>query len=291
MPQACQGPACNPATLQACAETTQHNATLTPESECTRRKVRCDKQIPCSRCSRLQKPCSRELVYTTKTLRHGSHREEELRFLQSLQSTLRVTPSLDDVREILDHRIAALYSTGLPRYQTQPSAASSQIPPDHDKQPRSVPSPVVPTSPTAEAATTIQNASDSIRALESQVWSRHSSVCYPHRRGCKCLLYRSYSELASINSDLSSSALKWTYYQPDVAIFLTTQEAKKVIMFHIDYLWWHHNALHSTTFLEHCDRFWSSGVIVHPLWLALYLSVLSVGSLETVLRHAALTRF
>lgn len=208
-----------------------------------------------------------------------------------MKSSLSVPFNLDEISEKLDRRIADLHGTRLPPLQTQLPASSSHIPSSHGKQVHLDTSPATPTSPYAEPPATIQNASDSIRALESQVWSRHSSVCYPHRRECKCFLYRSYSELASINSDLSSSALKWTYYQPDVSIFLATDEAKKVITFHIDYLWWHHNSLHSTLFLEHCDKFWSSGIIVHPLWLALYLSILSVGSLETVPRHAALTPF
>lgn len=50
--------------------------------------------------------------------------------------------------------------------------------------------------------------------------------------------------------------------------------AKKLVQFHVDHLVWHHNCLHSPTFLEQCRIFWETGQSVHSLWRALYLSVL-----------------
>ncbi len=251
---------------------------LTWHIECTRRKVRCDKQVPCSRCSRLRKSCSREFVYTTKTLGHGSARNEELRFLQDLLGRLTSETSLADARRRVADRIAALQDPITSQLENHTPIANSQS--SASGRARLLPDTSLSSTPLA--ADVSANPSDAtsinaIRTLESQVWCRQSSSCYPHRRECKCTFYMGYSELASITSDLGSSQLKWTYYQADASIFLTTSEARKVIEFHVEHLWWHHNALYSRTFLDQCEKFWASGIIVHPLWLALYLSILGVG--------------
>lgn len=58
------------------------------------------------------------------------------------------------------------------------------------------------------------------------------------------------------------------------ATIVSVDIAKKLVKFHVDHLVWHHNCLHSPTFLEQCNAFWDTGQ-AHPLWRALYLSVLS----------------
>lgn len=55
----------------------------------------------------------------------------------------------------------------------------------------------------------------------------------------------------------------------------TAVDAQKLISFHISHLTWHHNCFHGPTFLEQCELFWRTGRCDHPLWIALYLSVLS----------------
>ncbi|KAJ9142975.1 Fungal transcriptional regulatory protein, N-terminal [Pleurostoma richardsiae] len=54
--------------------------------------------------------------------------------------------------------------------------------------------------------------------------------------------------------------------------------AKRLVSFHIKYLCWHHNAIHSPTFLEQCELFWETGTMVDPSWASLYLSVLSTAA-------------
>ncbi|KAJ5468802.1 hypothetical protein N7475_006554 [Penicillium sp. IBT 31633x] len=64
--------------------------------------------------------------------------------------------------------------------------------------------------------------------------------------------------------------------------FPSTANAQKLIKFHISHLAWHHNCIHSPTFLEQCESFWETGKFDHPLWQTLYLSVLNstVGSIQ-----------
>ncbi|KAJ6779818.1 hypothetical protein PWT90_01510 [Aphanocladium album] len=114
-----------------------------------------------------------------------------------------------------------------------------------------------------------------VRTLESQIWSRQSTSCYPHRGGCSCPRHRSYTELVSINCDISSPMIQWVSVLVDPALYLANTDARKVVEFHINYLWWHHNALHAPTFLSQCNMFWNTGQVTHKMWLSLYISVIS----------------
>ena len=59
----------------------------------------------------------------------------------------------------------------------------------------------------------------------------------------------------------------------------TESQARVLISFHTEYVCWLHNSIYSPDFLEVCEMFWKTGDSGHPLWLALYLSVMSVSSL------------
>lgn len=119
--------------------------------------------------------------------------------------------------------------------------------------------------------TSAKNAA-TMRCLESLCWGRTTGQCFPHRR-CNCSRYRKYSELASINCDLSSPILQWVSANVDLGVLLPIQDSRKLIKFHMDCLWWHHNTFHSLTFLEQCEVFWTRGTVVHGLWTALYLAI------------------
>ena len=116
---------------------------------------------------------------------------------------------------------------------------------------------------------------NSVAVLENLAWGRHYGGCYPHR-GCVCYFHRSQSELDSINADPGRMRGLYTASLGDYGINLTDVEARKLVQFHIEYIAWHHNAIHSLTFMAQCELFWKTGKHEHPLWMALYLSVLSV---------------
>lgn len=110
-----------------------------------------------------------------------------------------------------------------------------------------------------------------LTAIEHLAWGRNSAGCFPHRR-CGCEYRRDTPELLSLNSgsfQIYGSSLETLVMLPG------TEDAQKLINFHTTHLTWHHNAFHVPTFLEQCQLFWESGRCDHPLWLALYFSVLS----------------
>lgn len=73
--------------------------------ECTRRKTRCDKAIPCGRCVRLSKPCSREVVRVSKIERN--HRSE-LTFLHELSESLKTSGGVESALAAIRERRSLL---------------------------------------------------------------------------------------------------------------------------------------------------------------------------------------
>ncbi|CRK36209.1 hypothetical protein BN1708_006978 [Verticillium longisporum] len=130
-----------------------------------------------------------------------------------------------------------------------------------------------PTTVRRREGTLSSQSAATLRCLESLAWGRFTGPCYPHRR-CNCMRYRTYAELASVNCDTRDVYLQWSPTNIDPKILLPNNYARRLVKdFHMQHLWWHHNGFHSDTFLEQCEIFWTSGAVVHPLWMALYLAV------------------
>jgi len=265
--------------------------------ECTRRKTRCDKAIPCGRCVRLSKPCSREVVRVTKIERiHGS----ELAFLHGLCGILQ---SSGDVKEALaaiqERRSALLHGKG-PEMSNNTSSTSS---PDgglsHNVEAgETACSPAmslgvcrglgedggdVSDSDLTEHEDTDkdQRAANFLR-IELLAWGRHGGACFPHV-DCDCRSIRPYSEVASIIADPEWNGYR--YVIPDLSsqpIFLPDTQARALILFHFENILWHHNVFHAPTFLTQCEHFWTTGTVIHPLWICFYYSVIAVSSMKYV---------
>ncbi|KAF7718611.1 Fungal Zn(2)-Cys(6) binuclear cluster domain-containing protein [Penicillium ucsense] len=248
--------------------------------ECTKRKRKCDKQIPCARCRRLNLECSVETVRLRRnTVQHAS----EIQFLTSILSELDSAspPKISHLTSRVKERISQL-QTGVssppppPESTTTVTAATASSSQgsisgqqqedvkifDHvdDRQAlhRLADAPAESTDPPI------------LTAIEHLAWGRNSAGCYPHRR-CACQYRRDSSETLSTNSgsfQIHGSALEVLFVPMGL-------DAQKLVKFHIENLTWHHNCFHGGTFLQQCEVFWSSGRCDNPLWIALYLSVLS----------------
>ncbi|KAF5664703.1 c6 zinc finger domain-containing protein [Fusarium heterosporum] len=257
--------------------------------ECTRRKTRCDKGVPCGRCVRLSKPCSREVVRVSKIERnHGS----ELTFLDDLygilESTRHIEAALTAIRErksvllhgansrAVEHNLSGHLSSpvdhpGISNHVAANDAVDLSIK-AHEQESRSG-------SPAGRdtGADGDQHATDFLK-IELLAWGRYGGSCFPHV-SCQCRFIRPYAEIASITADLEWPG--YVYVQPSLnpgIASLSTSQAKSLVRFHLDNILWHHNVFHAPTFLAHCERFWAEGTVVHPLWLSLYYAVLTVSA-------------
>lgn len=128
---------------------------------------------------------------------------------------------------------------------------------------------VVPTDPQQGHVNTRGVDLSILTTVEHLAWGRVSGKCFPHR-GCGCH-YNTYTLQSSSLPAPGSS----THALGSFTSIVGSDDAKKLIRFHLDHLVWHHNCLHAPTFLDQCNIFWETGQCVHPLWYALYLSVLS----------------
>ncbi|CZR59837.1 uncharacterized protein PAC_09731 [Phialocephala subalpina] len=245
--------------------------------ECTRRKVKCDKQVPCSRCRRAGVECTRERVLISHAI--AKHRSE-LSFLRQLKEKLHTSQvTVNDLANEISKRISSL-EAGNP--------GAIEILPDSARQDKKAPGTILPAGvPVNEASRTSNDTSDKAPeyaatvTLESLAWGRYYGGCYPHRR-CNCYSYRSSSEMISIGSDPKSPASSLPNpsnqaraFTSDAVLLPSIPDSVKLVNFHVSHLAWHHGILHTPTFLEQCGVYWSTITYRHPLWMALYLSVLS----------------
>ncbi|KAL3421608.1 serine carboxypeptidase [Phlyctema vagabunda] len=240
--------------------------------ECTRRKVKCDKKIPCLRCCKLGIECSREVVRVRKQASKHTN-QIDVQFLEDLKLQLGTIglSAISPVIATLETRIALLESSDASE-QTDPDEQDAQSSTsDRSERIHSFP-------PTFQSTAEARSDKDEsmVKLLEQLVWGRRYGSCYPHHT-CSCCIRRSRSELISVNCNPvgvdvgipPESLLK------DWSILPSVTDATKIIHFHSRHVAWHHNALHNPTFRQQCEYFWSSGRCPHPLWMALYLSVLS----------------
>ncbi|KAI1370208.1 hypothetical protein F4677DRAFT_458029 [Hypoxylon crocopeplum] len=235
---------------------------------CARSKVRCSKTVPCTRCANQGRPhlCSRESVQVN-TRRAVIEREAELRVLQNVAGQLQ-SSNQKDVLQSLENRISTISSshdTG--PYDIRTTLDGSQLASASPVQKLINDADVVSRSSLASRSGLDEdeessNDNDGLAlTLEYLAWGRN----YKH------------DDFASKDGLTPSSSMvsPTTTYPVDVP---SVSWARKLVSFHIEFLCWHHNSIHSPTFLDQCESFWESGTIAEPLWLALYFSILSTAA-------------
>lgn len=222
--------------------------------------------MPCTRCVErgLGHACERETVQlTSRNWRYA----DELRFLKKTAARFSSGPALiprSSVLRLIGDRIDSL-ETG--------------ISPDENRQIASldddVASPVGIQRPSSEPASfddisndglslpsvTEPDISQSTITIEDVAWGRQS----------KRLLATNKCDIA-----LPPLAPKLSFIPEQDWNMPTETQARLLVNFHTEYVCWHHNAIYSPDFLEACELFWKRGDVHHPLWLALYLAILSV---------------
>ncbi|CAG8904118.1 unnamed protein product [Penicillium egyptiacum] len=231
--------------------------------ECTKRKRKCDKQIPCSRCKRLNLKCSIEIVQLRRNaVQHGS----EIQFLHSLLADLE--SSISDPVPAVVHKI----KTQIFRLETGQDPAESDVSNAASAQQES--STTEGRTPGKVSLSSNESAhqvdSSLLTAIEHLAWGRNPAGCFPHRT-CSCQYRKDGLQSLSRTSPL-------LVYDPSQELnssFPSATDAQKLIKFHLCHVAWHHNCIHGPTFLEQCELFWETGKFDDPLWQALYFSVLS----------------
>ncbi|KAH7000590.1 hypothetical protein EDB80DRAFT_895783 [Ilyonectria destructans] len=224
---------------------------------CTKKKIKCDKQIPCSRCRRLHLECSREVVRIKQNVvQHAA----EIQFLNSITKDLEEASAsgLQPIIERLKKRTHALqFGDNIP-HQDDGMAESNQV---NTIQ-------ILESQNEKSHETTDPSL---LTTLEHFVWGRTSGKCFPHT-SCSCRLSKDGAILSPIDPPFWDASVD---LQDGIAHSIPSVDARKLIQFHVQHLAWHHDCLHAPTLQEQCEIFWNTGRSVHPLWPATYLSILS----------------
>ncbi|KAI1486023.1 hypothetical protein F5X96DRAFT_657110 [Biscogniauxia mediterranea] len=231
---------------------------------CAKSKVRCNKAIPCIRCIEQGRShlCSREPTRLS-TRRAVIEQAAELRVLQNIVKQLEQSNPEALLRSLKD-RIEELSGTT----QDGPKAvAAAALPVQTQQQPTSD-STALPGLPSksqnqGEPEDLSHDHDGLALTLEYLAWGRnyykHDDTVTKGKKGPSTHLKSTdLSEDGSANADIPHPHL-----------------ARKLVVYHIQSLCWHHNAIHSPTFLDECESFWKTGSVVDPCWMALYYAVLS----------------
>jgi hypothetical protein len=203
---------------------------------CTRARLRCSKDIPCTRCQTKGLACSREAVIVASRSRRVAHNQRS-------SSELPLQPNCTDAGDSGQNEDMETQSNGLHDRQL---VLNNGLSPSR--------SPPVVTSPQFEDLPT---------AIEGLAWGRHQCHQYPHTGCRRPIRHLSGSEQYFTEDNLLTML-------PNLAT------SRVLVNFHLEQLAWYHNTIHVPTFMACCEAFWLSGVMPDPQWLPLYLSVLAV---------------
>lgn len=237
-------------------------------SECTRRKLRCSKVLPCTSCRDrgLEASCSRETVRVSKKGRNNVERV--------------VSTAKGDVpksRGISNHELSSPLLPGASDDQLDDTRASQ-----------------------ASLLTSNIFGNDDVLALQgTQGLSKPSSkeyVAHQHPSeglaedaavtlenlalGRQRILNMEDSQKATTSSFMASSlrpcmttgALSYSF-----DTLITFEQVKLLLKYYQDHLAWTHNLLHMTTFIRECETAFHQGA-ESKAWISLYYAVLCVSS-------------
>ncbi|KAJ5090968.1 hypothetical protein N7532_009652 [Penicillium argentinense] len=251
--------------------------------ECTRRKVKCDKILPCRNCTRKGTEC-------TRPREQDSQSPSIPRSDESTEQAIRARPSTDAsliierLQSRVDHLEAALREASefrrrkVPRLQgplngTSFSPARSIV---------GQPSPFfIPDSAIAEPRSTPKEVEDAATILEFLAWGRRKDPSYQDEIVKRSHLAHSPGDLpgeADWENSLSSGPSAITLCQ---LLLPTKAKVYQLVRYHCECLLWYHGAFHATMFLEQLDAFYSQGggLVDGPgvdlQWISLLFAILT----------------
>ncbi|RAH75893.1 putative C6 transcription factor [Aspergillus japonicus CBS 114.51] len=220
--------------------------------ECTRRKLRCSKQIPCSACVErgVAQYCRRRTGSSVSEARDPSP-------VFGASSTRRIpddrgTPSVIPCSDAINNLSPASHSS--PVRTQQGNITTSPMNPDtidvHCAVPmlqESRPRRRVVDNVNEDAAVMLE-----FLALSRQRVSQIAQIDQTHIRGQSSILTEAYE------------------------LLFTLKQVRTMMAYHQDCISWIHNVVHLPTFRDQCESLFADPTKVQPCWLALYYAMLAV---------------
>lgn len=236
--------------------------------ECTRKKRKCSKEIPCTRCRRMGLECTREVVRLRRVV---SQNGREIAFLDSLRGELESAAAnparVAQVLRRLSDRVHHLQSGQMPPdgrdFTTESNAGddaslqslTADLHVGRDGRDRDDNSDHLPShisNQTAKQSKPQKSDQDQdsliVTALEHIAWGRNSGSCYPHRR-CAC----QYNTHGGPGGQGGHNNI-WQHipYMPVASRIITEalpsrRLSEALVHFHVNHVAWHHSSLHIPT--------------------------------------------
>ncbi|KAJ5928215.1 hypothetical protein N7466_007171 [Penicillium verhagenii] len=256
--------------------------------ECTRRKVKCDKILPCRNCTRKGTTCTRPRERsspnpsTTQSERHilSRPRPDTAATIETLQSRVR------ELEAALNESNEAALRSQIPR--PDPPANHDSVSPAE-----SIHSPFsVRNSNTNVDSNTPREIEDAATILEFLAWGRRKDPTYQDEIARQNNLDHSPGDVAAEDeledagmSGLSASALCQALLPSKIKVY-------QLVRYHCDALLWYHGSFHANTFLAELDLFYEQdqgqiqGAGIRLQWIALLFAILT-GSMACAPRHVS----
>lgn len=250
--------------------------------ECTRRKIKCDKTLPCRNCTRKGSHCRRPRARDSPGLNVSSAREhsetsgvncsgiESSKLIESLRERIgKLETALTEAKETASRQT--------PSSQLSPSIFSTREP--SSCQPIATSDTESITSSSLVKATS--EVEDAATILEFLAWGRRKDPSYQDEIAKRNDLIHSPGDIP-IDDDWDNGQNS-AFTAANFCELLLPAESKvhELVNYHCECLLWYHGAFHATTFIQQLNDFYDTtgGRVEEPKvslqWMALLFAILT----------------
>ncbi|KAJ5682138.1 uncharacterized protein N7477_002078 [Penicillium maclennaniae] len=239
--------------------------------ECTRRKVKCDKNLPCRNCARKGTPCTRprERASPTPSVAPSVGHEQHF-FIRSSADSLQMIHRLQSRVDRLESALKEATKTASPPSMPMPEVQfnSNSFTPAESVSINASPRSLQTSTPTVqtihtETLNTPNEVEDAATILDFLVWGRRKDPTY-------------HDEIAKRNNIEHSPGDVPTEDEWD-----DSQKVYQLVDYHCTCLLWYHGAFHAKTFMQELGEFYEKGdgridgSLVNLQWVSLLFAVLT----------------
>ncbi|KAJ5145367.1 hypothetical protein N7448_002759 [Penicillium atrosanguineum] len=257
--------------------------------ECTRRKVKCDKILPCRNCARKGTPCTRprERASPNPSVAASEGHERHIFFRSSADSPQvieRLQSRVNQLESALKEATETASRPSIPRPQVQLNSNSfspaESVP--IEASPRTPPTstPTVHTIHT-EAENTPNEVEDAATILEFLAWGRRKDPIYHDEIAKRNNIDHSPGDIPAEDDwdDIRTQRISAGSFSQ--ALLPTKAKVYQLVDYHCTCLLWYHGAFHAKTFMQELNEFYEKGdgrvdgSCVNLQWVSLLFAVLT----------------
>lgn len=256
--------------------------------ECTRRKVKCDKILPCRNCARKGTPCTRprERASPNPNVAPSEGHERHVPIRSSADSSRiieRLQSRVNQLESALKEATETASRPSIPRPQVRLNSSSFS--------PESVPSEASPRSlhtstPTVqtlhtETENTPNEVEDAATILEFLAWGRRKDPTYHDEIAKRNNIDHSPGDIPAEDEwdDIRTQRISAGSFCQ--ALLPSKPKVYQLVDYHCTCLLWYHGAFHAKTFMQELSEFYEKGEgridgsCVNLQWVSLLFAVLT----------------